>query len=154
LGHDADLDALPSPIGVTPAGGVPPDERYSLTIAGDHIVVRSVEAIGAARGLTTLLQLLATASPDAKGAVSLPAVHILDAPRFVWHGFTFDVARTYFTPQQIKRVIDLLALYKFNVLHLHLTDDQAWRIEAGRSADQRKPDGTFYTNAELRDIVH
>jgi hexosaminidase len=152
LGGGAELDALPVPIGISPMGKIAQNERYSLTIGADRIVVRGVEAVGAARGLTTLLQLLAATQPDADGAVVLHAVHILDAPRFAWRSLHFDVVRTFFTVQEMKRVIDLLALYKFNALSIHLTDDQAWRIEAGRPAGY-KSDAPFYTNAELRELI-
>ena len=152
LGGGAGLDALPAPIGISPLGKITQNERYSLTIAADRIVVRGVEVVGAARGLTTLVQLLATTPPGADGAVVLRAVHILDAPRFAWRSLHFDVARTFYPVQEVKRVIDLLALYKFNALSLHLTDDQAWRIEAGRT-DGYKSDPPFYTNAELRELI-
>ena len=105
-----------------------------------------------ARGLASLLQLLATAAPGG-GAVSLPALRIRDAPRFAWRGLSVDVVRRFFGAAQIRKVIDLLALYKLNVLHLHLTDDEGWRIEAGRPAAAREPDGTFYTDDELRALV-
>jgi len=79
-------------------------------------------------------------------------MHILDAPRFAWRNLHFDLVRTFFTVQEVKRVIDLLALYKFNALSIHLTDDQAWRIEAGRPAGY-KSDAPRYTNAQLRELV-
>jgi hexosaminidase len=62
------------------------------------------------------------------GATSLPAGVIHDAPRFAWRGLMLDVARHFFSVADVKRVIDLMALYKLNRLHLHLTDDQGWRI--------------------------
>jgi hexosaminidase len=142
LGGGADLDALPAPIGISPMGKIIQNESYSLTIGADQIIVRGVEVVGAARSLTTLVQLLATTPPEAHGAVVLPAMHILDAPRFTWRSLHFDVVRTFFTVQEVKRVIDLLALYKFNALSMHLTDDQAWRIEAGRPAGY-KSDASF-----------
>jgi hexosaminidase len=152
LGGSADLDALPAPIGISPMGQIAQNERYSLAIGADRIVVCGVEAVGAARGLTTLVQLLATTPPGADGAVVLPAEHILDAPRFAWRSLHFDVVRTFFIVQEVKRIIDLLALYKFNALSIHLTDDQAWRIEAGRPAGY-KSDAPFYTNAELLELI-
>ena len=81
-----------------------------------------------ARGLTSLLQLIAT-SAEATTATSatLPALDILDGPRFAWRGLTVDVVRRFFPPAQIRTLIDLAALYKLDVLHLHLTDDQGWR---------------------------
>jgi hexosaminidase len=103
--------------------------------------------------LTTLLQLLATASPTSAGEVSLPAARVLDAPRYAWRGLSLDVARTSFTTDEIRRMIDLLALYKLNVLHLHLTDDQSWRLPVGRSSEDRLSDNAFYSAEDLRALV-
>jgi hexosaminidase len=152
LSDDPGLAGLPAPLGLDPAG-TGGDERYALTIGEDGVTLRAREPAGVARGLASLLQLIATAAPAAGGAVPLPAARILDAPRFAWRGLTVDVVRTFFGPMQIRKVIDLIALYKLNVLHLHLTDDQGWRIEAGRPDHAREPDGTFYTNDELRALV-
>jgi hypothetical protein len=66
--------------------------------------------------------------------------------------FTSMLSARSSTVQEVKRVIDLLALYKFNALSMHLTDDQAWRIEAGRPAGY-KSDSPFYTNTELRELI-
>jgi hexosaminidase len=149
-----DLRALPAPIGLSPAGGGPggsgpadggpggggpADERHSLVIDGDRVVVRAVEPVGVARGLTTLIQLLAAAPPGRAGEIRLPGTRILDAPRFAWRGLSLDVARRFFTVGEIRRVIDLLALYKLNVLHLHLTDDQSWPLWVGRPAGELEP---------------
>ena len=156
LGRHVDLAAIPKPVGVSPSGDVAPDERYSIRIGAEGIVVRAAEATGAARALATLMQLIATAASvteDGERTLLLPAVIIHDSPRFAWRGLTLDVVRTYFPPREIQRIIDLLALYKFNVLHLHLTDDEAWRIEAGRPLTHQMADRTFYSNAELRHLV-
>jgi hexosaminidase len=117
------------------------------------MTVRAAEPVGAARALTTLLQIVAATRPGADGLVTLQARDVLDAPRFAWRGLSLDVARRFFPPARIRQVIDLLALYKLNVLHLHLTDDDAWRIEPGRPPGLREPDGTFFTNRELGDLV-
>jgi N-acetyl-beta-hexosaminidase len=109
-------------------------ERYSLVIDADQVVVRAVEPAGVARGLTTLIQLLAARPPAIAGEISVPGARILDAPRFAWRGLSLDLARAFFTAGEVRRVIDLLALYKLNVLHLHLTDDQSWRLPVGRPA--------------------
>jgi hexosaminidase len=135
-------------MGIAPTGDGPPDERHSLTIDGHRITVRAVEPIGVARGLTTLIQLLAATPSTSAGEIFLPGARILDAPRYAWRGLSLDLARTFFTAQEIRRVIDLLALYKLNVLHLHLTDDQSWRLPVGRSAS--KSDVTFYSAEDLR----
>ncbi len=151
LGGDPDLAGLPAPLGLDPAGA-PRDERYALTVDRSGIRLRAREPVGVARGLTSLLQLIATATA-AGDAAPLPALDILDAPRFAWRGLTVDVVRRFFPPAQIRTLIDLAALYKLDVLHLHLTDDQGWRVEAGRPAPMREPDGTFYTDDEVRALV-
>jgi hexosaminidase len=139
-----ELGALPAPLGLSPAGGDPPDERHSITIAAGQVVLRGAEPVGAERGLTTLLQLLAaTLEP-------LPGGRILDAPRYAWRGLSLDLARRFFTLDEVRRVIDLLALYKLNVLHLHLTDDQGWRLPVGRSAEN---DGSCYGAEDLRALA-
>jgi hexosaminidase len=134
---------LPASQGLSPSGGSPPDERYALTITADEILVRAAEPVGVARGLTTLTQLLA-ATPG-----GIPGGRIADAPRYAWRGLSLDLARTYVTPAEIRRVIDLLALYKLNVLHMHLTDDQSWRLPAGRPAGLETP----YRHDDLRALV-
>lgn len=152
------LDAVPALAQHAVSSGIPPtgrpcDESYSLTIGADGMMIRAAEPVGAARALTTLLQIVAATPPGADGIVALRARDVLDAPRFAWRGLSLDVARRFFPPERIRQVIDLLALYKLNVLHLHLTDDDAWRIEPGRPPGSREPDGTFFTNRELRELV-
>lgn len=63
---------------------------------------------------------------------TIPAVEIEDAPRFAWRGFMLDVARHFFTKEEVMALLDRLAQYKFNKFHWHLTDDQGWRIEIKR----------------------
>ncbi len=140
---------LPPPQGLSPGGGSPPDERYDLTITAGQILVRAAEPVGVARALTTLTQLLAAAP----GATSLPGTRIADAPRYAWRGLSLDLARTYLTPAEIRRVIDLLALYKLNVLHMHLTDDQSWRLPVGRPARSDQDDAASYSKDDLRALV-
>ncbi|MGI8484282.1 MAG: beta-N-acetylhexosaminidase [Thermomicrobiales bacterium] len=157
-----DMLALPETGGTRTDGGDPNVERYSLAIREDGIRIRAAHPEGVYRGLTTLLQLSATTSQELDGTVSLPAVEIADAPRFAWRGLSFDVARTFFQVEEVKRVIDLLTLYKANVLHLHLTDSEGWRIEidawplltqiGGQSAAGNRPGG-FYTKDDYREIV-
>src|SRR5262249_11280901 len=135
LASGDELGALPAPVGLSPTGGRPPDERHSLTIDEHQVVVRAAQPVGVARGLTTLIQLLASTPSTNAGEVSLPGARILDAPRYAWRGLSLDLARTFFTVDEVRRVIDLLALYKQNVLHLHLTDDESWRLPVGRPAE-------------------
>src|SRR5262249_40624691 len=153
LATGGELGALPAPMGVSPTGDGPPDERHALTIEGHQVVVRAAEPVGVARGLTTLLQLLAAPPSSNAGEVSLPGARVLDAPRYAWRGLSLDLARTFFTLDEVQRVIDLLALYKLNVLHLHLTDDQSWRLPVGRSAENSKSDVTFYSTEDLRGLA-
>ena len=148
-----DLDGLPAPAGLSPAGGDPADERYALLIDTDQVIVRAAEPAGAARGLTTLIQLAAAAPEAGGGEIRLPAMRILDGPRYAWRGLSLDVARTFFTVEEIRRVIDLLELYKLNVLHLHLTDDQAWRLPMGRPPGGPEPGEPFYSLEDLRALA-
>jgi hexosaminidase len=134
---------LPPPQGLEPGGGRPQDERYELTVTTGRVLVRAAEPVGVARALTTLTQLLA-ASPG-----RIPGATITDAPGYAWRGLSLDLARTFITPAEIRRVIDLLALYKLNVLHLHLTDDQAWRLPFGT----QEPDDAFYPTEDLRALI-
>src|SRR5262249_30280241 len=82
---------------------------------------------------------------------SLRGVRILDAPRYAWRGLSLDLAREWFTLDEVRRVVDLLALYKLNVLHLHLTDDQSWRLPVGRPAGSADP--RFYSPQGLGALV-
>ena len=153
LSNGGELEALPAPMGLSPTGDGAPDERHSLTIDEHQVAVRAAEPIGVARGLTTLIQLLAAIPSNKAGEVSLPGVRVLDAPRYAWRGLSLDLARTFFTVDEVRRVIDLLALYKLNVLHLHLTDDQSWRLPVGRSAESSKSDVAFYSAEDLRALA-
>ena len=110
LANGGELEALPAPLGLSPSGDGAPDERHSLTIDQHQVAVRAAEPIGVARGLTTLIQLLAATPSTKTGEVSLPGAWILDAPRYAWRGLSLDVARTFFTVDEVRRVIDLLAL--------------------------------------------
>ncbi len=140
---------LPAPAGLSPDGGDPAAERYSLLIEDGRVVLRAAEPAGVARGLITLLQLLASGTEEFR----VPAARITDTPRYAWRGLSLDVARTFFTVGEIRRVIDLLELYKLNVLHLHLTDDQAWPLALGRPASGPEPGAPFYRDEDLRDLV-
>ena len=148
-----EFGVLPAPRGVSPLGDRSLDERHSLVIDEHQILVRAAEPVGVARGLSTLIQLLATTASTSASEVVLPATRILDAPRYTWRGLSLDLARTFFTVGEVKRVIDLLALYKLNVLHLHLTDDQSWRLPVGRSAENSKSDVTFYSAEDFRELA-
>jgi hexosaminidase len=89
----------------------------------------------------------------ARGEIRVPAARILDAPGYAWRGLSLDVARMAFTVEDIRRVIDLLELYKLNVLHLHLTDDEAWRLALGQPAAGPEPGAAFYRDEDLRELA-
>jgi hexosaminidase len=154
IGEIDDFTTLPDTTGVSPLGDAIPDERYALTIGAGGIELIAREPVGVARGLTTLLQLLAT-SPDSEGVVKVPSQRILDLPRFAWRSFSVDVGRRFLTVREVERLIDLLALYKINVLNLHLTEDAGWRLPFGRPAHARNPadpDDPFYSVEDLRHL--
>lgn len=111
-----------------PAGEAAADEGYSLDISPHGIVVSARGSRGLFYGAVTLWQLLTSQAQDA-ATIDVPAMTITDAPRFAWRGLMLDSARHYQSPQFIRQFIDWMALHKLNVLHWHLTDDQAWRLE-------------------------
>ena len=155
------------------------DERYTLTVNEAGVSLQAQNATGLARGIQTLRQLLppaimADAVQDA--AWALPMVEIEDAPRFRWRGQHLDVSRHFFSVEDVCHFIDLLALHRLNICHLHLTDDQGWRIEIkkyprlteigsrrdatliGHESDRPRrydqtPYGGFYSQAEIKQIV-
>jgi len=108
------------------------DEGYQLDIAATGVVVRAAAAAGLFAAVQTLRQLL-PAAVDAgtpqRAEWVLPGGQIVDRPRFAYRGAMLDIARHFFTVEEIKSYLDTLAQFKINHLHLHLTDDQGWRIE-------------------------
>jgi hexosaminidase len=137
-------------------------ERYELVVGDSGARVTACSAEGLFRGATTVCQLLAR--EGAGGPLTAPGTRIVDGPGFGWRGLSLDVVRRFFTVAQVKKVIDLLALYKFNVLHLHLTDSQAWRLEisgwprltapGARSGGESDADrGHLYTGDDYHKIV-
>jgi len=128
------------------------EEGYELIIASDTIQLNAKCPAGIFYGLQTLRQLFS----------SLPGVSILDSPRYSWRGAMLDVARHFFQVEDVKRYIDLISHYKMNRLHLHLTDDQGWRIEVkswpnltaiGASTQVNGNGGGFYTQEQYQEIV-
>ncbi len=103
----------------------PNPEAYMLTVDPEGIAIQGASPRGVAMGIATLRQLVPVDSRDSR----IPYVTVIDAPRFDWRGAHLDVSRHFYTVDQVKRFIDLLATYKFNKFHWHLTDDQGWRIE-------------------------
>ncbi|MFF2042174.1 beta-N-acetylhexosaminidase [Kitasatospora sp. NPDC058170] len=153
-------------------------EAYRISVRPGRAVVTAAGPAGALWGAQTLRQLL---GPDAfrraplrRTGWVLPGTDIEDAPRFGWRGVLLDVSRHFLPKADVLRFLDLLAAHKLNVLHLHLTDDQGWRVEIkrypkltergawrersmvgyrlGNRRDDR-PHGGFYTQDDLREIV-
>jgi len=149
-----DLESV-APAGGVRADGASPegsaDERHGIRIDADGVRIWSATAEGIHRGLTSLRQLLTAGALG--GEAPLAGATIIDGPRFAWRGLSFDLARTFHDPETVRRVIDMCSLYKLNVLHLHLTDDQGWRIEVpSRPALTAAGDG-HYTLAGMRELV-
>lgn len=109
------------------------EEGYKLSVSAKGIQIKANKPAGLFYGAQTLLQLLPkeieSFTKVSNVTWSVPYVEIVDKPRFGWRGLMFDVSRHFFKVNEVKRFIDEMAQYKFNLLHLHLTDDEGWRIE-------------------------
>ncbi|MEU7584666.1 beta-N-acetylhexosaminidase [Micromonospora sp. NPDC049230] len=174
----ADSPARPVPTGGAagpePAGGIAlvldeaadlGPEGYRLDVARDGVRLTAVTATGLFHGVQTLRQLLPPAIESPTPVAerwALPGGTITDTPRFPYRGAMLDVARHFFTVEDILRVVDHLARYKLNHLHLHLTDDQGWRIavdswprltSVGGATEVGGGPGGHYTKADYRRIV-
>jgi hexosaminidase len=153
-------------------------QGYALSVTPSGVVIAGGDPAGVFHGAQTLRQLLPAATlrraPTGPGPWLVPSVQITDAPRFGWRGVMLDVARHHMPVADVLRFVDLIAFHKLNVLHLHLTDDQGWRIEVpgwprltevgawrprsmlGSSRHDvydGRPHGGFYTGDDLREIV-
>ena len=144
-------------------------EAYSLQIqGGSSVVIQANCATGLFYGVQTLLQILPPEILSEEVVedidLTIPAVNISDYPRFEWRGMHLDVCRHFFPLEFIKEYLDLMAMYKMNVFHWHLTEDQGWRIEIKKypglteiGAWRTEPDGSryggYYTQDEIREIV-
>lgn len=106
-------------------------EAYNLKITSKEVVIRAKDAAGIFHAIETIRQLLPVSveTSTIHAQLTLPAVEIEDKPAYAWRGMHLDVSRHFFSVSYLKKFIDRLALYKMNKLHLHLTDDQGWRIE-------------------------
>src|SRR5688500_1974940 len=173
-----------SPIAVTPSNAAAPrgaivlrlggesslgDEGYQLSISADSVRITGAKPAGVFRGVQTLRQLLPAAiemeltyGRRAAAAWTVPPGTITDRPRFGWRGAMLDVARHFFTVDEVKQFIDVLALYKLNIFHMHLSDDQGWRIQIdsrpkltqiGGASEVGGGPGGFYTKADYAEIV-
>ena len=140
-------------------------EGYELRADATGVTITAATAEGVFRGVTTLRQLLpakAEAGSVQEGPWELAGTTITDSPRYGYRGLMLDVSRHFFTVDQVKRVIDLASLYKLNRLHLHLSDDQGWRIqvdswprltEYGGSLQVGGDKGGHYTKADFAELV-
>ena len=157
------------------------NEGYQLSVTPGLIVIKANKTAGLFYGVQSLLQLFPK-EIESKELVKditwkIPCVEVTDYPRLPWRGLMFDVARHFFTKQEVKQYIDAMVRYKFNLLHLHLADDEGWRIEikglpkltevgAWRvkkvgdfgtfsipAADEPRTYGGFYTQDDIRELV-
>lgn len=127
------------------------DESYHIKILEKQIWLQADNTIGALHGMETILQLL---SID-EGGYYFPALRLDDAPRFAWRGLMIDVARHFIPVDNLKRNIDAMAAVKMNVLHLHLSDDQGFRVESKifPKLQGAGSGGEFYSQYEIRELI-
>jgi hexosaminidase len=151
-----------------PGNGGP--EAYSLEVTPARVTLRAAQPAGMFRATQTLLQLLPAEvlQPASPGGArwELPCVRIDDAPRFEWRGLMLDCSRTFQSVEYLRQTLDRMALCKLNVLHLHLTDDQGWRLEIKKYPNLARQAGFFpaqydepaahqgyYTQQQMRELV-
>lgn len=167
---NVDLFIGPDISASTSQGTTGNQEGYTLTVTPNRITIAANSDAGIFYALTTLAQSIVK---DADGNAAIPSMNITDAPRFEWRGLMVDSCRRARSVDEIKKMIDLMAHYKLNRMHWHLTDDQGWRMESkkypklteigGKRSEtpimgqRNKGDGTpyhaFYTQDQIRDIV-
>ncbi len=140
-------------------------EGYSLSIGDKQIIISAIDRTGLFYGIQTLSQIIDNAD-DGHKTVRIPCVKIDDKPRFKYRALMLDPARHFLPVDDVKKYIDVMAMYKFNHLHLHLSDDQGWRVEIkkypklteiGSFRPQTEGDGIphsgFYKQEELKELV-
>jgi len=115
----------------SPTAGASP-ESYTIEVSPNQVVLAADDPRGLLYAAVTLWELSTSAGGRASGPVAIPAQSISDSPRLPWRGLLLDSARHFQSPQFVMQFIDWMALHKLNVLHWHLTDDQAWRLEIKR----------------------
>ncbi|GAB6939194.1 family 20 glycosylhydrolase [Isoptericola variabilis] len=133
-------------------------ERYTLRVTTTGVEATAPELVGLLHAVRTLRQLVPAGDVGERREV--PAVVVHDAPRYRWRGLSFDVVRHWFAPEDIRAVVDLVGAFKLRVLHLHLTDDQGWRIETPsrpeleKASDSQVGGGTagFLTVDDFREL--
>ncbi len=142
------------------------DEGYDLDVASGQVTIAAATSAGLFHGVQTLRQLLPptidSTTRQPYGAWPIPTGHISDSARYAYRGAALDVARHFFTVAQVERYIDEIALYKIDYLHLHLSDDQGWRIAVngwpaltavGGATEVGGGRGGYYTQAQYRQLV-
>ncbi|WP_225448230.1 family 20 glycosylhydrolase [Streptacidiphilus sp. P02-A3a] len=164
-----------TPTSATPTGGIalllsgaPASvgaQGYQLDVTDTGVVIRAEQPAGLLAGVETLRQILPAqieASTAQPGPWTVPGGHILDYPRLAYRSAMLDVSRHFFTVAQVEQYLDQLALYKINYLHLHLSDDQGWRIAingwpnlttTGAATEAGGGPGGYYTQAQYQQIV-
>lgn len=156
---------------IDPTVSIDAPEGYTLDVTSQGVRVAASDERGLSHGATTLWQLISSAQGP---AVRIPAMRIEDAPRFGWRGLMLDSARHFQSVDEIKQLLDAMALHKLNTFHWHLTDDQGWRIEirkyprlaeiggcripAGEAGvdpktGEPRPYCGYYTQEQIRDVV-
>jgi hexosaminidase len=156
-------------------------EGYNLSVKAKKVVIRANAPAGLFYGVQTLMQLLPAEIESIEQVKNIkwvaPCVEITDYPRFGWRGLMFDVARHFFTKAEVKQYIDAMVKYKLNLLHLHLTDDEGWRVEikslprlttvgaynvkkVGQfgtftppTPDEPRTYGGFYTQEDIKELI-
>lgn len=138
------------------------EEGYELTIGDQQVTLKAAHPAGLFYGIQTIRQILQSREAGNEKSWFLPTGTIVDSPAYAWRGSMLDVARHFFGVEDVKRYIDLISQYKMNVLHLHLSDDQGWRIEIkswpnlttiGGSTQVGGGKGGFYTQEQYKEIV-
>ncbi len=141
------------------------DEGYELTVTRKRIILSANKPAGVFRGIQTLRQLLPARIEERflqQGPWNIPTTKIVDYPSYAYRGAMLDVARHFFGVKTVEKYIDLMALYKLNILHLHLSDDQGWRIEIkswpdltkiGGSTEVGGGKGGYFTQEQFKELV-
>jgi len=158
------------------------DEGYALNVTTDRIEIKAAKPAGFFYATQTLRQLL---PPELEASQKqeniewlVPVISITDSPVFKWRGYMLDVSRHFFTKEEVLQMVDYLSVHKINTLHLHLLDDQGWRIEIKKypkltqvgawrvdredkpwnsrpkqAAGEKATNGGFYTQADIKEMV-
>ena len=127
------------------------DESYVLEVSSAGAKLAAPNPLGIMHGLQTFLQLVEV-TPEGYAA---PAIHVEDTPRFPWRGLSIDVSRHFISMEVLQRNVDAMAAAKLNVLHLHLSDDQGFRLESKEypKLQELGSDGMYYRQSEMRELI-